>query len=682
MTDDGDRPRAPAPPDREIEQVLLGLADGSYVLSTPEGAIAECGVGVEGLLGARAELVLGRPTAQVLVAGADDAAVAAFERLLRGDDPGRPSPAAFRTVTAGGAARSLSFVVVAVPLALGWEFTSLLGELGSRDAATWDPEALRLRHGRALEAIEGVVRDGRQPDPNARLAGILVVVRDVDAPELTRADVERRMAEHRAAARAAVADEARRRDRAAGRAGPTPDPAAAGEHPGLEDLVEGARVLRERLEEAEGDAAAAKAEREDALDRLARAEAEVAAARAEADAARADAEGARADAEGARAEAQAVRAGHTEEASAQIQAARGETEAARRESELAQTEAEAARAELASERADAEALRAELASERAGAETLRGELQAARAAHTESAAAELAELRAEAGAARAELEARTGELRERDAELEARRAELEERDAELQARTAELRAGAEDLATQRSELARAHAVADELRGELAETVAALAGARAELATVHTELDATLAAADGARAEREQSRARAHELLREAERARAAADAIRAEFAFEDDPPETGAPAQPARAPWTAPASPPPAARPDLPAVAPGQAAALIALDGSFARLDDAFCSLLGCREEDLRAARWPSIIDRENLAAHQEIARALRAGEIESAEIETVYMHAQGLLVPLAGTISMHRADPAAGAPTHFLFRADVSRTAGVPGLI
>ena len=43
-------------------------------------------------------------------------------------------------------------------------------------------------------------------------------------------------------------------------------------------------------------------------------------------------------------------------------------------------------------------------------------------------------------------------------------------------------------------------------------------------------------------------------------------------------------------------------------------------------------------------------------------------------------MHAQGLLVPIAGTVSMHRAEPG-GEPTHFLFRADVSRTAGVPGV-
>ena len=168
-------------------------------------------------------------------------------------------------------------------------------------------------------------------------------------------------------------------------------------------------------------------------------------------------------------------------------------------------------------------------------------------------------------------------------------------------------------------------------------------------------------------------------------ARASAEAIRAEFAFDPGVPRDAAQQRPPaeRAPWSAPARPaaePAAPKLALPAVGSGRAAALIGLDGAFKQLDDAFCHLLGCRAEDLHHARWPSIIDRENLKAHQEIARALRAGEIQSAEIETVYMHAGGLLVPIAGTVSMHRAEPA-GPPTHYLFRADVSRTAGVPGV-
>ena len=117
--------------------------------------------------------------------------------------------------------------------------------------------------------------------------------------------------------------------------------------------------------------------------------------------------------------------------------------------------------------------------------------------------------------------------------------------------------------------------------------------------------------------------------------------------------------------------------PELPPAEPGFGLALIGFDGTFKRLDDAFCSLLGCAEDELRAARWPSIIDRDNLEAHQEIARALRAGEIQSAEIETIYMHAGGLLVPIEGTVSLHR--DAGGKATHFLFRADARRTSGAP---
>ncbi len=48
MTFQGDELAAPAATDEELEQVLLALADGSYMLSTPDGAVAEGGVGVVG----------------------------------------------------------------------------------------------------------------------------------------------------------------------------------------------------------------------------------------------------------------------------------------------------------------------------------------------------------------------------------------------------------------------------------------------------------------------------------------------------------------------------------------------------------------------------------------------------------------------------------------------------------
>ncbi len=581
MSHEGQQISAPPIGAHDIEQVLLGLADGSYVLSTPEGAVAECGAGVAALLGVSPERLSGRPTADALVLGADAESRAAFDALLQSDGRGDASRV-FRAATPSGVQRALRFVVVAVPLALGWEFTSLLSELGQRDAGTWHPEALRLRHGRALAAIEGVCETGAQPDPGARLAGILIVVRDVDAPPLTREDVGRRMAEHRESARAAAAEAARRADAATGRQAIGTDPSI--EAAGLEDVIEAARVMRERLAESEREAEEAQAE-------AARIQSELDATRAELQQALGDS---------------ALTRGQVSAMQAELESAAAAVQAAQRERELAQGD------ELVAAHAERDALRGELASAGEQLDALRSELASA---HVQRDA-----LRGELASAHEQRERLRGELAsalEQDAAL---RAELEQ-----------------------------------VRGELESARSALDGTRGEL-------DVVLAAAQDAQAEREQARLRAEALAEKAEVARAAAEAIRAEFAIERPAAAVAAPASGTL---------------EVPPAGPGQAMALIGLDGTFKRLDDAFCSLLGCREEDLRNARWPSIIDRENLAAHQEIARALRAGEIQSAPVETVYMHAQGLLVPVAGTVMMHRAG--GGEPTHFLFRADVSRTSGGP---
>src|SRR3978361_1831704 len=159
MSHQGQQLSAPGGGGHDIDRGPVGPARGSYVLSTPDGAVAECGVGVVALLGTPAEQLAGHPTADALVAGGDPppAPPAPSRRRRHGNGGGAP---VFRVMAAAGVQRSLQFVVVAVPLALGWEFTSLLGELGSRDTGTWHADALRLRHGRALEAIEGVCSNG------------------------------------------------------------------------------------------------------------------------------------------------------------------------------------------------------------------------------------------------------------------------------------------------------------------------------------------------------------------------------------------------------------------------------------------------------------------------------------------------------------------------------------------
>jgi hypothetical protein len=61
-------------------------------------------------------------------------------------------------------------------------------------------------------------------------------------------------------------------------------------------------------------------------------------------------------------------------------------------------------------------------------------------------------------------------------------------------------------------------------------------------------------------------------------------------------------------------------------------------------------------------------MDRANLPKHREQMRLLLAGELDSAEVNTGYVHAQGLLVPVIGTISLVRSEE--GEPDHFLLSA------------
>lgn len=95
--------------------------------------------------------------------------------------------------------------------------------------------------------------------------------------------------------------------------------------------------------------------------------------------------------------------------------------------------------------------------------------------------------------------------------------------------------------------------------------------------------------------------------------------------------------------------------------------ATIAMDGHFRELNEAFTDLVGYSEEDFRSASWPPVMDRANLPKHREQMKRMIAGEIESADVNTGYVHAQGLLVPVTGTISLVKVD---GEPDHFLLAA------------
>ena len=90
----------------------------------------------------------------------------------------------------------------------------------------------------------------------------------------------------------------------------------------------------------------------------------------------------------------------------------------------------------------------------------------------------------------------------------------------------------------------------------------------------------------------------------------------------------------------------------------------IGLDGRFQELNPAFSDLVGYTESEFQQAVWPPVMDRANLEKHREQMKDMLAGKIESAEIKTGYVHAQGLLVPVVGTLTLVREN---GEPRHFL---------------
>lgn len=97
--------------------------------------------------------------------------------------------------------------------------------------------------------------------------------------------------------------------------------------------------------------------------------------------------------------------------------------------------------------------------------------------------------------------------------------------------------------------------------------------------------------------------------------------------------------------------------------------AVISLDGRYEAINAAFEALVGYPEADFRRARWPSVTDRERLADHRATLTRLVTGDIEEAPVETVYMHGQGLTVPVKGVLELVRSDD--GSPDHLLLSVD-----------
>ena len=100
-----------------------------------------------------------------------------------------------------------------------------------------------------------------------------------------------------------------------------------------------------------------------------------------------------------------------------------------------------------------------------------------------------------------------------------------------------------------------------------------------------------------------------------------------------------------------------------------RAMAVIGLDGKFKELNLPFTKLIGYEEHEFTRAAWPSVHDRtiykQQLAAFAEMV----AGERDSLEVQSTFMHGQGLMVPVHGRLELVRDE--SGAPAHMLLVAD-----------
>jgi PAS domain-containing protein len=85
--------------------------------------------------------------------------------------------------------------------------------------------------------------------------------------------------------------------------------------------------------------------------------------------------------------------------------------------------------------------------------------------------------------------------------------------------------------------------------------------------------------------------------------------------------------------------------------------AYIGLDGHFAAINAEFCKLVSYPETDFLNAYWPPVVDVDHRESLRRLTRRMMAGELESAEVDTLYMSGNGELVRVVGTISAERDD-------------------------
>jgi PAS domain S-box-containing protein len=96
--------------------------------------------------------------------------------------------------------------------------------------------------------------------------------------------------------------------------------------------------------------------------------------------------------------------------------------------------------------------------------------------------------------------------------------------------------------------------------------------------------------------------------------------------------------------------------------------AVLDLKGKFKQLNPAFAKLVGYQEKEFGKATWPSVLDRKAYKDQMAQFQALVTAHVDQITFQSTYMHGQGLMVPVDGTMFLQR--DAEGNPNHLLLVA------------
>ena len=81
--------------------------------------------------------------------------------------------------------------------------------------------------------------------------------------------------------------------------------------------------------------------------------------------------------------------------------------------------------------------------------------------------------------------------------------------------------------------------------------------------------------------------------------------------------------------------------------------AILKLDGKFKELNPAFAKLVGYQEHEFTKAAWPSPHDRRDYKDQLEQLARWAPENCARRELQSTYMHGQGLMVPVVGKLSL-----------------------------